>query len=335
MNAPGRLRPRVAGTLLAPFLGAALVTPALAADPQTQLQRRTVAPLSGGLDRVLMVNDNNPELVKAAGILISSFDGNRGPDGRALGVPGAHLNVPLSGTFELFSHHVYAGRPENLDSTLWMAVVAAPRGSQPVQLRLLQGATALSQSVDPGQSAAPFLPLPPLMRQQGSSPVWSGPGSRVATELLNRERSPLLPRQWTLPPGRLSTLVVLPLPVRGLDPLLNGRNLQMRLQSSGPVDVATLAAFGPLEQPPPDAVCVPARAGSIVVFSSLTPHATGPNRTRSTRKAWIVQYAPDGATKLEPDGKGGYAPTPADDPGFQFRVVVDGHDAPSSEGELS
>jgi ectoine hydroxylase-related dioxygenase (phytanoyl-CoA dioxygenase family) len=103
----------------------------------------------------------------------------------------------------------------------------------------------------------------------------------------------------------------------------------------------TLAhTLGPLgyvccSEPPPDAVCVPARAGSIVVFSSLTPHATGPNRTRSTRKAWIVQYAPDGATKLEPDGKGGYAPTPADDPGFQFRVVVDGHDAPSSEGELS
>jgi hypothetical protein len=231
----------------------ALIAPALAADPQSQLLRRTVAPLGGGLDRVLMVNDNNPELIKAAGILLSTFDGARGPDGGALGVPEAHLNVPLSGPFELFSHHVYAGRPENLDSTLWMAVVAAPRGRQPVQLRLVQGATALSQSVDPSQSAAPFLPLPPLMRQQGGSPVWSGPGSRVATELLNRERSPLLPRQWTLPPGRLSTLVVLPLPVRGLDPLLNGRNLQMRLESSGPVDLATLAAFGPLEQPPPEA----------------------------------------------------------------------------------
>jgi hypothetical protein len=39
--------------------------------------------------------------------------------------------------------------------------------------------------------------------------------------------------------------------VRGLDPLLNGRNLQLRLASSGPVSLATLAAFGPDATPPP------------------------------------------------------------------------------------
>ncbi len=44
-----------------------------------------------------------------------------------------------------------------------------------------------------------------------------------------------------------------------------------------------------------DAVPVPVRAGGIVVFSSLTPHSTGPNRTDAVRKAYIVQYAPDGA----------------------------------------
>jgi ectoine hydroxylase-related dioxygenase (phytanoyl-CoA dioxygenase family) len=46
---------------------------------------------------------------------------------------------------------------------------------------------------------------------------------------------------------------------------------------------------------PPDALAVPARAGSIVVFSSLTPHATGPNRSDAVRKSYIVQFAPDGA----------------------------------------
>jgi phytanoyl-CoA hydroxylase len=40
------------------------------------------------------------------------------------------------------------------------------------------------------------------------------------------------------------------------------------------------------------AVDVPARAGSIVVFTSLTPHATRRNLTREVRKAYIVQYAP-------------------------------------------
>jgi hypothetical protein len=90
--------------------------------------------------------------------------------------------------------------------------------------------------------------------EQGNTPIYAGPGSRVATELLMRQRSPLVPEGWTLAPGQLSTLLVLPLPVRGLDPLLNGRNLQLRLQSDGAVDVATLAAFGPVDRPPDPAV---------------------------------------------------------------------------------
>jgi phytanoyl-CoA hydroxylase len=43
------------------------------------------------------------------------------------------------------------------------------------------------------------------------------------------------------------------------------------------------------------AVSLPLRAGSIAVFSSLTPHRTGPNLTSDVRKAYIVQLAPDGA----------------------------------------
>jgi ectoine hydroxylase-related dioxygenase (phytanoyl-CoA dioxygenase family) len=52
---------------------------------------------------------------------------------------------------------------------------------------------------------------------------------------------------------------------------------------------------------PPGAVAAPARAGSIVVFSSLTPHATGANRSQEIRKAYIVQYAIDGTRRLEID----------------------------------
>jgi phytanoyl-CoA hydroxylase len=43
------------------------------------------------------------------------------------------------------------------------------------------------------------------------------------------------------------------------------------------------------------AVEVPVRAGSVVVFSSLTPHATKPNTTKAVRKAYILQYIPNGA----------------------------------------
>ncbi|MBM5806935.1 MAG: DUF3370 domain-containing protein [Cyanobacteria bacterium M_surface_10_m2_179] len=221
------------------LLAAAPVAPA----PAPLLRPQTVAPLPGGLDGVLLVNDNNPELISGPGILLSTFPGAGRPETKA------HLDVPLNGRFDLFSHHVYAGKPDALDSTLWLAVVAQPRGNQSVNLQLLSGATALSQATDNQQPQAPFLPLPALMPQDGH--VFSGPGSRVATELLNRERSPLLSDRWTLTPGAATTLLVLPMPVRGLDPLLNGRNLQLRLQSNGPVSIATLAAFGDGDQPPP------------------------------------------------------------------------------------
>ena len=46
---------------------------------------------------------------------------------------------------------------------------------------------------------------------------------------------------------------------------------------------------------PEDAVAAPVRAGGAVVFSSLTPHLTGPNTTDEARKAYILQYAPMGA----------------------------------------
>lgn len=249
---PGPARSSTANGTASPAPRATPQPSTAAPRPQPQLRQQTVAPLSGALDAVPLINDNNPELIREPGILLSSFDPARGWNGQPLPVAAAHLNSPVNGVFGLFSHHVYAGKPETLDSTLWLAVVAAPRGNRPVTLRVLNGSTALSQSPDGRQPSAPFLPLPTLL-EQGSTPAWAGPGSRVATELLRRERSPLIPASWTLPAGQLSTLLVLPIPVRGLDPLLNGLNLQLRLSSDGPLDVATLAAFGSNDQPPPPA----------------------------------------------------------------------------------
>lgn len=63
-----------------------------------------------------------------------------------------------------------------------------------------------------------------------------------------------------------------------------------------------------------------------MVFSSLSPHLTGPNTTDAVRKAYILQYAPDGAQVLRGDPTQG-APTGearADDPTRQFPVLVDG-----------
>ena len=75
---------------------------------------------------------------------------------------------------------------------------------------------------------------------------------------------------------------------------------------------------------PAEAVAVPARAGSIVVFSSLTPHSTGPNRTDQVRKAYIVQYAPAGAAVVRPEPGGPAQRVPADDEGRQYEVLRGG-----------
>jgi ectoine hydroxylase-related dioxygenase (phytanoyl-CoA dioxygenase family) len=68
---------------------------------------------------------------------------------------------------------------------------------------------------------------------------------------------------------------------------------------------------------PEGAIPVEAKAGDIVVFSSLTPHRTGPNLTTATRKAYILQYAPDGA-RAYPGG--GDNAVPQDDTARQYLV---------------
>ena len=232
-----RLLPIVTAAVLglAPWSG-----PARSDDAITREQ--TVRPLPGRLDAVLMVNDNNPELIKDDGILLSTF-----PDQGEASIP-----VALNGRFDLFSHHVYAGTDESLVSTLWLALLMAPLGTEPVTVTLLEGSTSLSQATKPDQTQAPFLPLPPLMRET-SDVIAAGPGSRVAGDLLRGQRArELNTTTWTLTPGTPTRILQLPIPVKGLDPLLNGRNLQLRLHSSAPVALATLAAHGNGPTPPSD-----------------------------------------------------------------------------------
>lgn len=66
------------------------------------------------------------------------------------------------------------------------------------------------------------------------------------------------------------------------------------------------------------AVAVEADPGDVVVFSSLTPHRTGPNLTGAVRKAYILQYAPEGARWPAEGG------VPCNDPDWQFEVLRGG-----------
>ncbi len=79
----------------------------------------------------------------------------------------------------------------------------------------------------------------------------------------------------------------------------------------------------------PDAVAAPVGKGGIVVFSSLSPHLTGPNTADEVRKAYILQYAPDGAQVLQGDPNVG-PPTGqalANDPNRQFPILINGQPA--------
>ena len=74
----------------------------------------------------------------------------------------------------------------------------------------------------------------------------------------------------------------------------------------------------------------PVAAGGAVVFSSLTPHLTGPNLTDEVRKAYILQYAPAGAETLvgDPvDRPASKRVSACDDPDRQFAVLRGGEPA--------
>ena len=74
-------------------------------------------------------------------------------------------------------------------------------------------------------------------------------------------------------------------------------------------------------------MAAPVAAGGAVVFSSLTPHRTGPNLTDEVRKAYILQYCPSDAEILqgEPgDGPGGRTACPCTAPERQYEVLRGG-----------
>ena len=78
-------------------------------------------------------------------------------------------------------------------------------------------------------------------------------------------------------------------------------------------------------------VAAPVPAGGAVVFSSLTPHRTGPNLTGEVRKAYILQYCPSDAEILQGDPLAGPALTrvPCTAPERQYEVLRGGQPVPA------
>ena len=219
--------------LSAPLMSLSISSaPALAQAPSEPVERvsqQTVRPLPGQLDSTPVFNSNSPELVGEPGILLSTFP----PEGMA--IPSAHLDFPFQGRFDVFAHHVYrVEEPDPLDS-LYLGVLMHNPSEQPVTVRVLAGASYLSQP------DAPFVPLPSFVPFSSLDPVFAGPGSRAMGDILQARRQDIFPAVIEILPGESQLLLNQPIPVRELDPPINGRSTLVQLESDGPVYMASLA----------------------------------------------------------------------------------------------
>lgn len=207
--------------------------------PLELLQRQEVfepqelRPLPGQLDTVPVFNSNSPELVQTEGILLSTFP----PEGKV--VPAAHLNFPFQGRFDLFSHHIAKGKDLNDTRTLFQGVLLYNPTYQPVTIDILQGASYLTRP------DALFVTLPSYV-DDPIGRVYAGPGSRAVSDVLRGRRQGTWPAVIVIPPRQSWMLMNLPIPVGTVTPASNGRTTLLRLRSSGPIYIASLAMFAPL-----------------------------------------------------------------------------------------
>lgn len=186
------------------------------------VQTQEVRPLPGKLDTVPVFNSNSPEVIQTPGILLSSF-----PRSGKL-FPNAHLNWPLGGRFDLFAHHLARSTDPSEWRPLYLGVIVYNPGNQAVTLDILQ---AVSYVTNPD---APFIDLPPQV-DNAAGTFYSGPGSRLATDILRGVHQSNFPSQLVIPPRQSRMLLNLPIA------LGNARSTLMRLRSNRPVYMASLA----------------------------------------------------------------------------------------------
>jgi hypothetical protein len=196
---------------------------------------QVVRVLPGKLDSVLVFNSNSPELVQTEGILLSTFP----PAGKRF--PTAHLNLPLQGRFDVFAHHIAKAKTADDLRTLYLGVLLHNPGSKSVTVDILQAASYLSQP------DAPFIDLPAYVDNPRST-VFAGPGSRAMLDILRGKRPEGFPAQIVIPPNESRMVLNLPIPVKELQPPINGRSTLMRLSSNAPVYAASLALFAPTDR---------------------------------------------------------------------------------------
>ena len=226
----------------------------IAQRSQSVVLPQDVRPLPGGLDQVPVFNSNSPELIRSEGILLSTFPG------RGKATPEAHLDYAFEGRFDIFDHHVVHGQRENDTRTTYIGILVHNPTRQPVTLRLREAASYISQESPWHQRAS--------VESNLASTNFSGPGSRLMNDILRDRRQSHWPSQVEILPGESHLLMNAPIPLRRLSVATDGtlppgsellppppqvaagnrsnaRSTLMRLSSSGPVYVASLAMYAP------------------------------------------------------------------------------------------
>ncbi len=193
--------------------------PAPTSSPRVTVPQ-VVLPLPGSLDSVPLFNSNSPEIVLQPGVLLSTFPG----DGKAH--PEAHLNYPLQGRFDVFFHHI-TNASKIGPRTLYLGLLIGNLSEKKVHVELLN---AVSYSTKPD---SPFITLDPILDNKHGK-HHAGPGDRVSLDQLRNKKQHGWHRRIGLDPGE--SKVVYQLPLR------NGRTGALKIETDGPVYLASLAA---------------------------------------------------------------------------------------------
>lgn len=238
---------------LTPAGGAPHTVPVPPADAVINIPQ-SVRPLPGLADDVPVLDSNSPEVVQAEGILVSTLP----PQAKAC--PEAHLNYAFDGRFDIFAHHISRQNPEA--PTLYLGILLFNAAAHPVKVDVLGAASYLSQP------EAPFIELNPLADNQAGN-VYAGPGDRVADAVLRGLRQSGWPASVVVPASGSAVLACLPIPVKGLEPPLNGRTVLARLKAHGKIYAATATLFASLNADGSERFPGPARWQALLQSGGL------------------------------------------------------------------
>lgn len=222
--------PQIADNELPPGAIKQSTPSAVAPTPVQIVVPQVVRKLQGGLNNVAVLNSNSPEVVQTEGVLVSTLPPQDVANSQI------HLDYPFNGQFDVFVHHIAKADPSDTQRTLYIGILLKNTTARPINVDVLSAASYLSQP------DAPFVELPPMC-DNASGSVFAGPGDRVTNEVLRGARQSCFPQRVTVKPHSLEVLASLPVPVKGLQPPLNGRSFLAKLRTSAPIYAATAALF--------------------------------------------------------------------------------------------